>query len=263
MTALAVALGVLAAILAGAVIRGSRASRRLEDRLRATGGELERLQQMFSRFAPEAVVDEIIATGVHTRGEKREVTVLFADLVDFTRMSEDMDPTLLVEVLNGYFRRMSEAITTHRGHVSKFIGDGILALFGAIEPNPWQCNDAVHAALAMRAALERYNLELAQRGLPALRLGVGIHRGAAVAGLLGSAELMEYTVVGAAVNLASRVEGLTRQHDVDLLVTEAVRASLDPRFELLALPALAVKGVREPVTTYAVLGHARERAGNE
>src|SRR5207247_10589883 len=115
-----------------------------------------------------------------------------------------------VGVLNGCFEGMRRAITGHRGHVAQVIGDGILALCGALEANPWQTNDAAHAALAMRAALADYNAALGGEGLPALAMGVGIHRGTVVAGVIGSAELVEYGVIGSAVNLASRVQALTR-----------------------------------------------------
>jgi adenylate cyclase len=149
---------------------------------------------------------------------------------------------------------MSAVIGVHRGHVAKFIGDGLMALFGAFEPNPWQANDAVHAALAMQHALKAYNRELHERGLPQLQVGIGIHRGTAVAGIIGSGELLEFTAIGSAVNLASRVERLTRTLHTDIVITAAVRNGLDPRFALEEHPAHAVAGVSEPVVTYAVRG---------
>jgi adenylate cyclase len=155
-------------------------------------------------------------------------------------------------VLNGYFQRMSDAIHENRGHVSTFLGDGILAYFGALQPNPWQCDDAVNAALAMRAAMRDYNVELAREGLPELAVGIGIHRGPGLAGLVGSRERMEYAFVGRTVNLAARVQTLTRVHQVDILVTDALRADLDSRFVLVPMPAEMVKGIDEPVLTYAV-----------
>jgi adenylate cyclase len=167
-------------------------------------------------------------------------------------MSERLEPAVLARVLNGYFQRMSDAIHEHRGHVSTFVGDGILAYFGALQPNPWQCNDAVRAALAMRAAIRDYNEELAKEGLPPLAVGIGIHRGPGLAGLVGSRERMEYAFVGPTVNLAARVQTLTRVHKVDILVTEALREHLDPRFVLTPMPAEFVKGIEEPVVTYAV-----------
>jgi class 3 adenylate cyclase len=110
----------------------------------------------------------------------------------------------------------------------------------------------VRAALAMRAAMGEYNAELAAEGLPPLGLGIGIHRGPGLAGLIGSRERMEYGFVGRTVNLAARVQALTRVHKVDILVTEALRAELDPRFVLAPMPPEIVKGIAEPVVTYAV-----------
>jgi adenylate cyclase len=229
-------------------------SKHLRLRLQNATTSLECLQLAFARFAPQEVIERIIAGGVSTSAEKKSVTVLFADIVGFTALSEWMEPAILVEILNGYFTRMSRAIAEHRGHVSKFIGDGILALFGALEPNPWQADDAVHAALAMRAALEEYNAELALSGRPVLRIGIGLHRGVAVAGVVGSEELVEFTVIGSTVNLASRVEHLTRQHEADILITLAVRNALDARFVLRELPPARVAGFSAPVVTCAVEG---------
>ena len=262
-TALLFAAGAL--VLAGTIFllwRTGKEVARLRRRLEAAAMDLQRLQTSFARFAPEDVVERIIASGVSTTAEKKEVTVLFADLVGSTRLSETLDPEVLVTVLNGYFARMSRVITEHRGHVSKFIGDGILALFGALEPNPWQANDAAHAALAMQAGLSEYSRELAARGLPALRLGIGLHSGVAIAGVIGSNELMEFTVLGSNVNLASRVERLTRPHRESILVTSAVRQKLDPRFTLRELPATPVSGIAEPVVTYALDGFG-ESGGRE
>ena len=132
------------------------------------------------------------------------------------------------------------------------LGDGIVAYFGALQPNPWQCNDAVHAALAMRAAIREYNVELEREGLPLLALGIGIDRGLGLVGLVGSRERMEYDFVGRTVNVAARVQTLTRIHQADILVTEALRAELDARFVLMPMPAEFVKGIAEPVVTYAV-----------
>lgn len=251
---LAAGMGAVLGAAGYAVWSARREARHLRRRLVMATASLERLQLSFERFAPQQVVDGIIASGVSTSAEKKVITVLFADIVGFTAMSESIEPTLLVQILNGYFACMSRAIAEHRGHVSKFIGDGILALFGALEPNPWQADDAVRAALAMREALKEYNEELAQTGRPALQVGIGLHRGGAVAGIIGSEELVEFTVIGSTVNLAARVEHLTRRHAVDILITSAVREVLDARFRLRALPPAAVAGISAPVATYAVDG---------
>jgi adenylate cyclase len=147
---------------------------------------------------------------------------------------------------------MTGPIVEHHGRVTELIGDGLLALFGALEPNPWQARDAVLAALAMRTALERYNQTLLERSMPALAIGIGIHRGEVLAGVMGNEELSKYGVVGDAINVASRVEQLTRELGVDLLITDAVRQDLDERFTLHAMPPASVKGKPEPIRTWFV-----------
>jgi adenylate cyclase len=246
----------LIVILSAALYGQWRHRRRLEKQLEAAAVDLQQLQQTCSRLAPAGVVQRLIADGMgpqgETKAERKVVTALFADLVGYTALSEKLEPVVLARVLNGYFQRMSDAVHEHRGHVSTFLGDGMLAYFGALQPNPWQCNDAVHAALAMRAALREYNEELARDGLPPLSIGIGIHRGAGLAGLIGSRERMEYGFVGRTVNIAARVQGLTRTHQADILVTEALIGELEPRFVLERMPAEVVKGIAEPLVTYAV-----------
>jgi adenylate cyclase len=242
-------------LLAAAVLwaaRAGRDARRLRQRLRAADRNLEDLQTSFSRFAPDDVVERILARGISTGAERKEVTALFADLVGFTALSERVEPPVLLRMLNGYFEHMSDAIAAHRGHLSTFIGDGILALFGALRPNPWQGDDAVHAALAMRRALADYNKELLQQGLPALSVGIGIHRGVGVTGLVGSRELMQFAFVGRTVNLAARVQDLTRGLPGDILVTRAVAERLDRRFVRRAMPPAEVRGIDAPVETFAI-----------
>jgi adenylate cyclase len=257
------ALAAIAAVLLGLALallwRARREANRLRERMQLASRELQHLQTSFARFAPEAVVERI-AAGRSTPGERREVTALFADLVGFTALSESMEPAVLVRILNGYFERMSRAITDHRGHVSTFVGDGILAFFGAFAPNPWQSDDAVHGALAMQAELVDYNRQLAAQGLPGLAVGIGLHRGTGVAGLVGSRDLMQYAFVGRTVNVAARVQDLTRSHKVGILLTEEVREKLDPRFALRRLPPAEVRGVAEPVAIFAVEGLKEEGA---
>ena len=122
--------------------RATGDKKRLLQRLESAADELENLQMAFSQFAPDQVIERIIAEGVTDLGEKKEVTVLFTDVAGFTALSESLEPNVLVGVLNGYFERMSDAISSHRGYVSTFIGDGLLAFFGAIDPNPWRSASA-------------------------------------------------------------------------------------------------------------------------
>ncbi len=243
--------------LAFLLYRKSREAKALRERLESATTDLEHLQRSFGRFAPEEIVERVIARGVSTGGERKEVTALFADLVGYTALSDRLDPDVLLRILNGYFERMSRAITEHRGHVSALIGDGMLALFGALEPDPWQANGAVRAALAMREELEAYNRTLESDGLPALAIGIGLHRGVGVAGLVGSRDLIQYAFVGRTINVAARVQDLTRAYDADILVTREVQQSLDPRFCVREFPPADIRGITEPVGIYAVDGLER------
>jgi class 3 adenylate cyclase len=214
--------------------------------------DLQNLQKAFHQFAPQRVVEEVIKRGVSTSGETREVTVLFADIVEFTAMSETLEPETLVRILNGYFEATCTAVIHHGGHIANFLGDGIMAIFGAPENNPWQSLDAVIAALAMRKAVGKYNEQLARESLPTLDVRIGVHKGTVVAGVVGSPENVEYTVIGDVVNTAARIENLTRKHAVDILISAAVRPALDGRFQLRQLPSEYVKGKAEPIITFAV-----------
>lgn len=213
---------------------------------------LQNLQRGFHQFAPPRVVDEVISKGGSTSGESREVTVLFSDIVGFTAMSETLDPETLVGILNGFFRVASRAVSDNGGHVSKFLGDGFMAIFGAPETNVWHALDAVQASLALREAVQDYNAKLAERGLPSLDVRVGVHSGNVVAGVVGSDETLEYTVIGDAVNTAARIQELTRLYEVDILISDTVRPALDRRFEVRAMPPAHVKGKEKAVDTFSV-----------
>ena len=236
---------------AGLWLRRAREAERL---FAETRRKLEQLQREFERFAPPDLVERLTEGHGDTAPQRRQATMLFADLRGFTALCERLDPAVAVTILNGYFRHMSLAIGRHHGHITELVGDGLLALFGALQSNPWQCRDAVLAALDMRAALAEYNAKLRVRALPELRFGIGIHTGDVIVGVMGAGELNKFTVTGDPINVASRVEGLTRNHGVDLLVTEDVRAALDERFRLRAMPPVNVKGKPEPIRTYHVEG---------
>lgn len=247
-------LGAALAALGALLVRERRRAAQVERLLAGTEGRLEQLQHQFERFVPADVVERLTSGGGKYTTQRRRVTMLFADLRGFTALCDRLDPAVTVGILNGYFQRMNEVIGRHHGHINELVGDGLLALFGALEPNPWQGRDSVLAALEMRAELARYNAELGERGLPELRFGIGIHAGEVVAGVMGAGALNKYSVTGDPINVASRIEGLTTTHQVDLLVSEEVRATLDARFRLRAMPALRVKGKPEPIVTYFVEG---------
>lgn len=246
--------------LAVALWRQRRRNAALQRQLDLSAAELQHLQQACARLAPAGVVDRMVADGLGSAAElpseRKVVTALFSDLVGFTALSERLEPAALARILDGYFQRISDAVHAHSGHVSTWLGDGMLAYFGALRPNPWQCADAARCALAMVEAIRSYNEELAREGLPPLALGIGIHRGAGLAGMIGSRERREYGFVGRTVNLAARVQSLTRTHGVEILVTSAVREGLGDAFRLEPMPPERVKGIAEPVATWAVRGSA-------
>jgi len=253
--ALAIALAGVITVLAGLAFYARRLRMEVGRHQIALTRSIERLEHMeqsFQRFAPLDVVEQFAQGASTSEPTHRRVTIMFADLKGFTPMSERIPPAAMVEMLNGYFRAMNGALVAHHGHLSRLMGDGLMALFGALEHNPWQTADAVKAALAMRAALAAYNDKLAARGLAKLEFGVGIHTGDVVAGVMGSDRFMEFTVIGDPVNIAARVEALTRVHQVDILVTEEVQKTLDPRFVMRPMPPVAVKGKSEPVATFAI-----------
>jgi class 3 adenylate cyclase len=229
---------------------------RQAERLHAqTRHKLEQLQREFERFAPPDLVERLTGGRGDTAPERRQVTMLFADLRGFTALCDRLDPAQTVTILNDYFRHMSGAITRHHGHITELVGDGLLALFGALETNPWQCRDAVLAALDMRAALATYNAQLSAKSLPQLQFGIGIHSGEVIVGVMGAGELNKFTVTGDPINVASRVEGLTRELGVDLLITEDIHKALDAGFHLRPMAPARVKGKPEPIQTYHVASY--------
>lgn len=239
-------------VLAALCIRSGRRSRQFEMLLMAAEDKLEQVQRQFERFVPADVVERLTDSGDVFAPERRQVTMLFADLRGFTALCDQLDPDVTVRILNEYFGHMNRAIARHHGHVTEFVGDGLLALFGALEPNPWQARDSVLAALDMRVALASYNESLRAKGLPELRFGIGIHCGEVVAGVIGTAGLAKFSVTGDPINVASRVEGLTSKHQVDLLVTEEIRRTIGNEFLFQPMPASYVKGKAEPIQTYFV-----------
>lgn len=251
------------ALLTAAAVAGAgtgfwfyyRRAQRLRRRLDDANRELEQLQRTFNRFAPAKVVDDILEKRTLDIAETREVTILFADLRGFTALSERLDASALVSLLNTYFHSMDRAVDEHSGFISKFIGDGLLVLFGALHHNPWQSTDAVKAALEMQRRVQGLDEDVPGA---TLSLSIGIHRGPVVAGIVGSFEVKEFTVVGRHVNLASRVEGLTRTHGADILITDAVKEDLDPAIALAEQPPAEVKGVQEPIVTHAVRGEGAD-----
>ena len=163
-------------------------------------------------------------------GRLQQAAVLFADIRDFTTLSENLPANDLLAFLADYQERMVRAIFEHGGTLDKFIGDGIMATFGTPEPRPDDAERAVRAGLSMKRELAALNRERQSHGLPPIRQGIGIHAGEVVAGNIGSADRLEYTVIGDAVNTASRIESACKEQNADFLISEAVYGCLTPDF---------------------------------
>jgi adenylate cyclase len=204
-----------------------------------------------SRYFAPAVVDRIRSGEAAQASESREVTVLFSDIRDFTAMASAMTSADTVEFLNGFHSAMSDVVFRHAGTLDKFIGDGMLAYFGAPLEQPDHAERAVACALDMRQALDELNGARQRQGLARIEFGVGLHTGTVTVGNVGSARRREYTVIGDPVNLASRIEGLTKRHRVPILATEATRAATASRFQWMPVGVDQVRGETEPVATFA------------
>lgn len=222
--------------------------------------EKEHIRHAFSRYVTKEVVDEILKGQINvTSGIRREVTILFSDIRGFTAMAEKRDPEAVVADLNEYFSEMVDVIFKHGGTVDKYIGDGIMAIFGAPLPQTDHAYAAVRAAGAMREALVGLNERRAAAGKPPLEIGVGIHTGECVVGNIGTQERMDYTAVGDAVNTASRIEGLTKDLGADVLLSGETYRQVVGRVDTMPREPLPVKGRTAPVEVHHLLRVLQDR----
>jgi adenylate cyclase len=233
--------------------------------------ESRKLQRFLTRYTAPEFVDEMLAdrAGLYSTlgGVERTVTIFFSDVRGFTSMSENMTPKQVVTQLNQYLSRMVACVFQNRGLVDKFIGDAVMALWGSAsakgneESYRQNAIQAVTAALAMRKALEELNAGWREEGIGELKFGMGVHQGEVIVGNIGSEapyEKMDLTVIGDAVNLASRLEGITKQYGVDLIVSESVRSHLRDSFVCRSADLVAVKGKAKPVEVFSVIGPLQE-----
>ncbi|MBO4440299.1 MAG: HAMP domain-containing protein [Spirochaetaceae bacterium] len=218
--------------------------------------EREKLMVSFSKFTNKTIAKKAASGELALGGETRNATIFFSDIRSFTAMSEKMQPKEVVEFLNEYMTRMVECVNKTNGVVDKYIGDAIMAVWGAPESsgNPAQdAMNAVAAALMMRAALFNFNKARREKGLAPVRIGCGINSGPVVAGQIGSNERMEYTVIGDAVNLASRTEALNKPFATDILITENTYNLIKSRLIVEEMPGVHVKGKTEAIKMFAVI----------
>ena len=231
----------------------------LTDRfIKMSGGlaERQRLMSTFTKFVNKDIAEKAASGQLTLGGEDKNATVFFSDIRSFTAMSEKMTAPQVVEFLNDYFTRMVDCVNKTNGIVDKFIGDAVMAVWGAATTNGSPEEDAwaaVKAALMMRIALYHFNENQIKHGRNPIKIGCGINSGPIVAGQIGSEDHMNYTVIGDTVNLASRTEALNKPFATDILITENTYLLIKDKIIAEEMPGVHVKGKTDPIKMYAVI----------
>ena len=218
-----------------------------------------RIRAVFERYVSKSIVEEVLSVPgqVKLGGEKRVLTVLFSDIRGFTDLSERLDPQQVTRLLNQYFTPMTRVVIAHGGTLDKYMGDALMAFFGAPGTQPDHAARACRAALAMRTELAQLNAAWRVAGTLSgseeLGVGIGLATGEVSVGNMGSEEVFDYTVIGDTVNLGSRIEGLNKQYGTSVLISEATAAAVGNSFLLREVDRVRVKGKQLPVTLYEVV----------
>jgi adenylate cyclase len=222
------------------------------------GREKRKMERLFGQYVSKDVYEQLVANPELARlgGHRRDMTVLFSDIRGFTSLSEKGQPEDVVHTLNEYFTRMVHLVFLHKGTLDKFVGDMVMALFGAPLSDPRHADHAVEAALDMVAELGTLNERWQAEGRPELDIGIGINTGPMIAGNIGSEAIMSYTVIGDAVNLGSRLESLNKEYGTRIIISDATRQELTGRYLLRPLGDVVVKGKTQPVAIFEVVGRA-------
>ena len=217
------------------------------DELGRSVATMRTVAETFSRFVPRRLVEKLIETGTPLQlgGTRRQVTLFFSDVVNFTEITEKADPAKVMQYTSRYFAAMSQEIMRNRGTVDKFIGDAIMAIWNAPADDPDHAVNACAGALAFQRANDRLNAEFVREGWPAYRTRCGLHTGDAVVGNIGSEDRMNYTALGATVNLAARLEGLNKNYGTSILVSAALRQRAASRFLFRSVDRISPKGFAE------------------
>ncbi|MDP3795219.1 MAG: adenylate/guanylate cyclase domain-containing protein [bacterium] len=216
--------------------------------------EKKELTRVFSKYVSGEVLKEILRDPgkVSLGGEERMVTVFFSDIRGFTTISEKMAPKELVRILNGYFARMGGEVIKNHGVLDKYIGDAIMAFWGAPVDDPDQADHALCASLEMLKKLKQYNEELKETGDPEIDIGIGLYTGPAVVGNVGSKDRFDYTVIGDTVNVAARLESLNKEYKTHIIVGESTKNMIKADVRWKPLGSVTVKGRKEPLAIYTV-----------
>ena len=216
--------------------------------------EKRKVKRLFGRYVSKDVYEQLLQDPARAElgGARREMSVLFSDIRGFTSVTEKGDPEALVAQLNEYFSTMVEVVFRHRGTVDKFVGDMVMALFGAPLDNEDHAEHAVRAAVDMVTELGELNRRWAAEGRPPLDIGIGVNSGEMIAGNIGSSSIMSYTVIGDNVNLGSRLESLNKNYNTRIIISDATRTRLKGAYELEPLGEVVVKGKTRPVVIFEV-----------
>jgi adenylate cyclase len=223
--------------------------------------ERERIKDTFGRFVSRDVAEAVLNDRVPLAGERLSASILFQDIREFTLLSRTLDAAALLSLLNEFFSEVVAAVEREGGTVKQFTGDGVMALFGAPQAFADHASRAVRAALAMVQRLERLNQRWRARNVGPLRIGIGIHSGEVVAGLIGPDERVEYGVVGDAVNIASRIEQQTKELGATILVSGAVVSQLGSAFRLGQVARVCLKGRTDALDVIEILGASEGPGG--
>lgn len=220
--------------------------------------ERDKVKSLFSKFHGSSVAEDLMKNEIGVGGQNREVTVFFSDIRGFTSFSEHRTPEEVVSMLNDYFEVMVAIINRHGGVVDKFIGDAIMAVWGAPQSSEKDTTNALKACIEMRRELVGLNERRKAKGDVPIWIGMGLHTGRAISGTIGSQERMEYTVIGDTVNMTSRIESSTKAFGTDLLVSQAVMDQVENEFLVELAGKATVKGKSEPLNLYYVRGFKDE-----
>jgi len=216
--------------------------------------EREKIKDAFGKFVNKEIAERVLRGEVALGGERKEVAIFFSDIRNFTSISEKLEPEEVVEFLNEYMTRMVNCVNGTRGVVDKFMGDAIMAVWGAPVSTGNDTEHAIDAALAMRRELLNFNAGRGGDKKPVINIGCGINTGSVLAGQIGSEERMEYTVIGDAVNLASRIESLNKPFGTDILISEDSYRLVKEIYQVVPMQKITVKGKADPQQIFAVLG---------
>jgi adenylate cyclase len=224
--------------------------------LAAAVEEMKRNLRSFQKYVPSDVVRELVSKGVEANlgGQRKTLTIHFSDIVGFTSIAETTSPEALVAMLGEYLDEMTKPILASGGTVDKFIGDAVMAFWGAPRPDPLHALHACEAALANRDRLSVLNAEWEKAGRPRLDARAGLHTGEVIVGNIGTPERLDYTAIGDAVNLASRLEGLNKRYGTSLMISETTYALVKDVMVVRPLDRVSVKGKAKAVTVYELLG---------